>query len=88
MHFRQICQEREDGLVAERNEDDTVVGQRGEGGVDGHFLTSARATGGNEDAGVLASKGTTGPETTGGIPEGLLWILESASVILSIRRCR
>lgn len=71
MHLFQVGQEGEDGAVAERNEEDTVVGQGGEGGIDGHFLTSTRGTRGNEDTGVLASEGAASPETTGGIPEGL-----------------
>ena len=86
MNFFQVGQEREDGLVTERNENDTVVTQRGESGVHSHFLSSTRCTGGNEDAGVFSSEGTFSPETTGGIPEGLPWIFESAFVILSSRR--
>lgn len=71
VYFAQVGQERENGLVAEGNEDDTVVSQGREGGVDSHFLSSTRGAGGNKDTGVLASKGTTTPETTGSVPEGL-----------------
>ena len=71
MNLIEVGQEGEDGTVAERNEDDTVVGQGRERRVDSHFLSSTRSTGGNEDTGVLASESTLGPETTGGIPEGL-----------------
>ena len=35
-------------------------------------MTSTRGTCGNEYTGVLASEGALGPETTSGIPEGLL----------------
>lgn len=86
MDLGQVSQEREDGLVAERNEDDTVVAQGRESGVDGHFLPSTRGAGGNKDAGVLASEGTLSPEPTGGIPKGLRRIRGSVSVILSNRR--
>lgn len=82
----QVGQEREGVLVAERNEENTVVGQGGEGGVDSHFLTPTKCTGGNEDTGVLATKGTLGPETTGGVPEGLCSNHESTSVISPDRR--
>jgi hypothetical protein len=67
----QVGQEREDGLVAERNEEDTVVGQGRESSVDSHLLSSTRGAGGNEDTSVLASEGTLNPETTCGVPEGL-----------------
>ena len=71
MDLIQVGQEREGGLVPEGNEEDTVVGQGRESGVDSHFLSSTKGTGGNEDTGVLAAEGTLGPESTSGIPEGL-----------------
>jgi len=67
----QVGQEREGGLVPEWNEEDTMVGQGGEGSVDGHFLTSTKGTGGNEDTGILSTERTLGPESTSGIPESL-----------------
>jgi len=67
----QVGQKGEDVLITERGEDDAVVGQGRECGVDSHFLSSTRSTGGNEDTGVLSSEGTLSPETTGSIPEGL-----------------
>lgn len=71
MHLFQVGQEGEDGAVAERNEEDTMVGQGREGSIDSHFLSSTRATRGNEDTGVLASEGALTPEATGSIPESL-----------------
>ena len=71
MDLSEVGQEGEDGTVAERNEDDTVVGQGRERRVDNHFLSSIRTAGGNEDTGILASESTLGPETTSGVPEGL-----------------
>jgi len=82
----QVGQKREYVLITERNEDDAVVGQGGERGVDSHLLSSTRSTGGNEDTGVFSSEGTLSPETTGSIPEGLRRIHVSVSIILSNRR--
>lgn len=82
----QVGQKREDVLITERNEDNAVVGQGRERGVDSHFLSSTRSTGGNEDTGVLSCEGTLSPETTGSIPEGLRRIHVSVSIILSNRR--
>jgi len=86
VNLGQVAQEREDVVVAERDEEDTVVGQGRECGVDGHFLSSTRGTGGNEDAGVLASESTLSPETTSSIPEDLRQVCVSVLVILSNRR--
>lgn len=72
VYFLQVAQEAKGMLVPKGNIDNTVMGQRGKGGVYCHFLSSTRSTGGNEDTGVLPSEGTSAPETTGGIPEGLL----------------
>lgn len=88
MYFSQVGQMREEVLVAKRGEDDPMVTQRRESGIDSHFLPSTRATGGNEDTSILAGEGTSSPETTSGIPEGLSCIYKSAFVILSIRRDR
>ena len=55
-------------------------------GVDSHFLSSTRGTGGNEDTGVLASESTLSPETTSGIPEDLRRVRVSVLIILSNRR--
>jgi len=82
----QVGQKGEDGLVAERNEDNPVVGQGRESAVDSHFLSSTRSTGGNEDTGVLSMESTLNPETTSSIPEGLRRIRVSVSIILSNRR--
>jgi len=71
MDLGQVGQEREGWLVPKRKEEDSVVGQRRQSGVDSHFLSSTRGTSGNEDTGVLATEGTLGPEPTGSIPEGL-----------------
>ena len=67
----QVTQLREDRLITERNEDDAVMGQGGESGIDGHFLPSTRGTGGNEDTGVLARESTLDPEATSSIPKDL-----------------
>lgn len=86
VNLSQVGQLGEDVLVAERNEDDPVVTQGRESGVDSHLLTSTRRTGGNEDTGVLSGESTRGPETTGSIPEDLRRISVSVSIILSNRR--
>lgn len=83
MDLLQVGQEREDGFVAERNKDDTVMGQGGESGVDSHFLPATRSASGNEDAGILAGEGTRSPEPTSSIPKGLSGYV---SLILSNRR--
>ena len=67
----QVGQEREGNLVPEWDEEDAVVGQSRKGSVDGHFLAPTKATGGNEDTGVLSAESTLGPEPTSGIPESL-----------------
>jgi hypothetical protein len=86
VNFGQVGQKGEDVTVAERSEDDPVVGQSRERTVDGHFLPSARTTGGNEDTGVFSSESALSPETTGSVPEGLRRIHVSVSIILSNRR--
>ena len=85
VYLLQVGQERENGLVAERNKNDTVVRQCREGGINSHFLPSTRSAGGNENTGILASEGPASPETTGGIPEGLQRIGRSAHDTLSMR---
>lgn len=74
MYFLQVRQLRENGAVAERNENDAMVSQRREGGVDRHLLSSTGATSRNEDASVFASEATFSPDTTGCIPEDLSWV--------------
>jgi len=71
VNLGQVGQKGKDVLVAERNEDDPVVGQGRESAIDGHFLSSTRSASGNEDTCVLSSKSTLNPETTGSIPKGL-----------------
>lgn len=61
----------ENRLVSERDVDDTVVGEGGEGIHDGRLLTTAGGTGGNKDSGVFAPEGTGLPLATGLVPEGL-----------------
>jgi hypothetical protein len=82
VYFCQVGQEREDGLVAERDEDDTVVSQRREGGVYGHLLSTTRTSSGNECASVFAREATISPDTACGIPEDLSRNFESALVNL------
>lgn len=86
MNLLQVAQLGEDLLVAERDENYTVVGQSRERSVDGHLLTSTRSTGRYEDAGVLAMEKSLSPETTSSVPEGLRGIRGSVSIILSNRR--
>lgn len=43
----------------------------GERGDDGGFLASTGGTGRDEDACVFADEGAGGPESAGGVPEGL-----------------
>jgi hypothetical protein len=71
MNLRQVGKLREGLRVSEGNEDNSVVGQRAQGVGDSGLLSSSGGSGGDEDTGVFAGEGTTGPEATGGIPEGL-----------------
>lgn len=61
----------ENGLVSERDVDDTVVGEGREGVHDGRLLTTTGGTSGNKDTGILAPEGTSLPLTTSLVPEGL-----------------
>lgn len=62
--FSEVGEGAEDGLVAERDVDDTVVDEGRHGVHDGGLLSSAGGGGGDEDTGVLAPKGTGLPLAT------------------------
>lgn len=71
MNLVEVGQLGEDGLVAERNVDETVVGEGAHGSKAGGLLTTTLGTGGNEETSVLAPVATGGPDTTSAVPEGL-----------------
>lgn len=71
MDLLQVGELREDGLVAERDVDEAVVGEGAHGGNGSRLLATTEGTGGNEETGVLAPIATRGPDTTGPVPEGL-----------------
>ena len=58
MNLAEVGELREDGLVAERDEDDAVVGQSAHGGERRALLSTAEGTGADEEAGVLAPVAT------------------------------
>lgn len=47
------------------------MGEGRETGNDGRLLATTGGTGGDEDTGVLARKGTGGPKAASCVPEGL-----------------
>jgi hypothetical protein len=57
-------------LVAERDEDDAVVGEEGESGQGGDFLSTVLGRSAADDSGELACESLLHPELTGGIEEG------------------
>lgn len=71
MDLVEVGQLGEDGLVAERNVDETVVGESAHGSKAGRLLATTLSAGGNEETGVLAPVTTGGPDTTSAVPEGL-----------------
>lgn len=71
MDLLQVGELREDGLVAERDVDEAVVGEGAHGGNGGRLLATSDGTGGDKETGVLAPVATRGPDATGFVPEGL-----------------
>lgn len=71
MHFVQVCELREDGLVAKRDVDHAVMGKCAHGGNAGRFLAASEGSGGDEEAGVFTPEAALLPLTTGAVEEGL-----------------
>lgn len=67
----EVGQEAEGILVAQRNVNETVVGEGAHGGQSSGLLTTTGGTGGDEETGVLAIVATGGPDGAGLVPEGL-----------------
>lgn len=67
----EVGQEGECGLVAERNVDETVVGEGAHGGDGSGLLATTGGTGGDEETGVLAPVAAGSPDGAGLVPEGL-----------------
>ena len=63
--FFQVGELAEGTAVSERDVDDAVVGEGGEGVGGGDFLASAGCAGGDEDSGVFVVESTFGPEAAG-----------------------
>jgi hypothetical protein len=68
--FRVIGEEGKGGLVAQWDEDYTVVSHGGHGCDGSALLTSTLGPGGDEHTGVFAPQASGLPETTGLVPEG------------------
>lgn len=69
--LRSVGENAESVLIAQRNEDHSVV-SKGRNGVQGSdFLPAALSTGGDENADVFAVEFTLCPETAGGVDECL-----------------
>ena len=77
VHLRDVRKLPEGVLVAKRDEDDTVMGERGDRVRDGRLLATTWGSGGDEDAGVLAVERAARPELAGRIDEGLDVVAES-----------
>lgn len=71
MNLGQVAELGKRAAVSQRDEDDTVVRERGDRVADGRFLSTARRTRGDEHARKLARQGAFGPEFTRGVPKGL-----------------
>lgn len=69
--FIQVGQQRKSGLVTQRDEDKTVMGQSAHGRQSGGFLTTTHGASGDENTCVLAPEATGGPDGAGLVPEGL-----------------
>jgi hypothetical protein len=69
--LREVAQLTEGMCVAERDVDDAVVSEGGEGVESSRLLSSTSAGGRDEHTGVLAAESTGRPELTSGIPESL-----------------
>lgn len=66
-----IGEKGESVLVAQRNEDHSMVGKGGHGVQGSDFLPTALSTSGDENADVFAMEGAACPETAGGVDECL-----------------
>lgn len=71
VNLGQVAELGKRAAVSQRDEDDTVVRERGDRVADGRFLSTARRTRGDEHARKLARQGAFCPEFTGGVPKGL-----------------
>lgn len=67
----QVGQLTEGGLVTQRDVEETVVSEGAHGSNGSGLLTTTEGTGGDEKTGILAPVTTSGPDTTGLVPEGL-----------------
>lgn len=67
----EVGKERECSLVAERNVEETVVGEGAHGSDSSGLLATTEGTGRDEETGVLAPEATSSPDATGAVPEGL-----------------
>lgn len=69
MNLVEIGQEREGGLVSQRNIDDAVVSQCAHTGKSSRFLATAGGAGGDENTSVFSPVATAAPNTAGFVPE-------------------
>lgn len=68
LQVRNLCERR---LVSERDVDNAMVRECGQGGNGGGLLSATRSCSRNKYTGILAPKCTSCPELSCGIPEGL-----------------
>lgn len=61
----------EGGLVAQRDVEEAVVSKGAHGSKGSGLLATTEGTGRDEETGILAPVATSGPDTTGLVPEGL-----------------
>lgn len=71
MDLREVGQEREGGLVAQRNVDQAMMGQSAHGSDSGRLLTTAEGASRDEETGVLAPETALGPDAAGLVPPSL-----------------
>lgn len=57
--------------VSQRDVDDAVVRERGQGSEGGRLLAAAKGAGGDEEAGFLTPEAARGPDSTSLVPESL-----------------
>lgn len=72
MDFCQVGELLESIRVTEWNIENAVMGESRHGIESGCLLSSTGAGRRNEDSSIFASEFTSGPQSTGGIPEGLM----------------
>lgn len=71
MDLLEVCELGKGGLVAQRDVEETVVGEGAHSSDGCRLLATTEGAGGDEQTGVLAPETAGGPDATGAVPEGL-----------------